>query len=200
MLKKDFKIIMECYEMVKKLIGKKLKSSRLKRDKTIQKLSEISLVSSNMISRIERGLTIPSVEILMKLADALGLSLSYFIEEAEKGSTVIFTPSGQGKPIFFFEDKHQIVSLTQGLRDPGFSVFVDTLEPFCDSGEGGMMHTGEEFAMVLEGGLDFLIEGEKFHLEKGDSIGFKASMLHSWKNKTNQQVKILWIVSPPPNV
>ena len=186
--------------MVKKLIGKKLKSSRLKRDKTIQELSEISLVSSNMISRIERGLTIPSVEILMKLADALGLSLNYFVEEAEKGSTVIFTPSGQGEPIFFFEDKHQIVSLTQGLRDPGFSVFVDTLEPCCDSGEGGMVHTGEEFAMVLEGSLDFLIEGEEIHLEKGDSIGFKASMPHSWKNKTNQQAKILWIVSPPPNV
>ncbi len=54
--------------MVKKLIGRKLKSSRLKRDKTIQELAEMSRVSSNMISRIERGLTTPSVEILMKLA------------------------------------------------------------------------------------------------------------------------------------
>ncbi len=186
--------------MVKKLIGRKLKSSRLKRDKTIQELAEMSRVSSNMISRIERGLTTPSVEILMKLADALGLSLSYFVEEAEKGSTVIFTPAEQGEPIFFFEDKHQINSLTQGLRDPGFSVFVDTLEPYCDSGEGGMVHTGEEFAMVLEGCLEFSIEGENFILAKGDSIGFKASIPHSWKNRSNQQAKILWVVSPPPNV
>lgn len=80
----------------------------------------MSRVSSNMISRIERGLTIPSVEILMKLADSLGLSLSYFVEEAEKGNNIVFTPSGHGEPIFFFEDKHQITSLTQGLRDPGF--------------------------------------------------------------------------------
>lgn len=186
--------------MVKKLIGRKLKSSRLKRDKTIQELAEMSRVSSNMISRIERGLTIPSVEILMKLADALGLSLSYFVEEAEKGSTVIHTLAGQGEPIFFFEDKHQITSLTQGLRDPGFSVFVDTLEPFCDSGEGGMVHTGEEFAMVLEGSIDFTIDGEDYHLKKGDSIGFKATIPHSWKNSNQQQAKILWIVSPPPNV
>ena len=186
--------------MVKKLIGRKLKSSRLKRDKTIQELAEMSRVSSNMISRIERGLTIPSVEILMKLADALGLSLSYFVEEAEKGSTVIYTPAGHGEPIFFFEDKHQITSLTQGLRDPGFSVFVDTLEPYCDSGEGGMVHTGEEFAMVLEGSIDFSIDGEDYHLDKGDSIGFKATIPHSWKNQSNLQAKILWIVSPPPNV
>ncbi len=186
--------------MVKKLIGRKLKSSRLKRDKTIQSLAEVSQVSSNMISRIERGLTIPSVEILMKLADALGLSLSYFVEDAEKGNNIVFTPSGQGDPIFFFEDKHQISSLTQGLRDPGFSVFVDTLEPYCDSGEGGMVHTGEEFAMVLEGCLDFMIEGEDYHLDKGDSLSFKATMPHRWKNSSNQQAKVLWIISPPPNV
>ncbi|WP_321371701.1 cupin domain-containing protein [uncultured Desulfuromusa sp.] len=186
--------------MVKKLIGRKLKSSRLKRDKTIQNLAEMSRVSSNMISRIERGLTIPSVEILMKLADSLGLSLSYFVEEAEKGNNIVFTPAGEGEPIFFFEDKHQITSLTQGLRDPGFSVFVDTLEPYCDSGEGGMVHTGEEFAMVLEGSVDFVIDGEAFHLDKGDSLSFKATLPHSWKNINNQQTKILWIVSPPPNV
>jgi transcriptional regulator with XRE-family HTH domain len=191
---------MEWNEMVKKLIGRKLKSSRLKRDKTIQELAEFSKVSANMISRIERGLTIPSVEILMKLADALGLSLSYFVEEAEKGNNVIFTPEGQGEPIFFFEDKHQITSLTKGLRDPGFSVFVDTLEPYCDSGEGGMVHTGEEFAMVLEGMLDFIIDDQEYHLEKGDSISFKASLPHSWKNVDNKQARILWIVSPPPNV
>ena len=53
---------------IKKIVGKKLKAIRLKRDMTIQELAERSKVSSNMISRIERGLTIPSVEILMKLA------------------------------------------------------------------------------------------------------------------------------------
>jgi transcriptional regulator with XRE-family HTH domain len=92
--------------MVKKLIGKKLKSTRLKNDMTIQELAERSRVSSNMISRIERGLTIPSVEILMKLADAFGMSINYFVEEAEKGMTVIHTRKGEGTPIFFFEDKH----------------------------------------------------------------------------------------------
>ena len=63
-----------------------------------------------------------------------------------------------------------------------------------------MVHTGEEFAMVLEGSLDFVIEDEEYHLEKGDSLSFKATLPHSWKNMTHQQAKVLWIVSPPPNV
>lgn len=186
--------------MVKKLIGKKLKATRLKNDMTIQELSERSKVSSNMISRIERGLTIPSVEILMKLADAFGMSINYFVEEAEKGSTVIHTRKGDGEPIFFFEDKHQITSLTQGLRDPSFAVFYDTLEQGCSSGEGGMVHTGEEFALVLRGRLEFVIEGSRYLLEEGDSLIFKASMPHRWSNHYDGQTVVMWVVSPAPNV
>lgn len=186
--------------MVKKLIGKKLKATRLKNDMTIQELSERSRVSSNMISRIERGLTIPSVEILMKLADAFGMSINFFVEEAEKGSTIVHTRKGEGVPIFFFEDKHQITSLSQGLRDPSFAVFYDTLEQGCSSGEGGMVHTGEEFALVLRGRLEFVIEGSRYVLEEGDSLTFKASLPHRWNNLFNGQTVVMWVVSPAPNV
>lgn len=186
--------------MVKKLIGKKLKNTRLKNDMTIQDLAERSKVSSNMISRIERGLTIPSVEILMKLAGAFGMSISFFVEEAEKGTTVVHTRRGGGEPIFFFEDKHQITSLTQGIRDPNFAVFYDTLERGCSSGEGGMIHTGEEFALVLSGSMEFIIEGESYLLNEGDSITFKASQPHRWKNLAQGQTLVLWVVSPAPNL
>jgi transcriptional regulator with XRE-family HTH domain len=186
--------------MVKKLIGKKLKSTRLKNDMTIQDLAERSRVSSNMISRIERGLTIPSVEILMKLADAFGMSINYFVEEAEKGMTVIHTRKGNGTPIFFFEDKHQITSLSHGLRDPSFAVFYDTLEVGCTSGEGGMVHTGEEFALVLNGRMEFIVENDAYLLEEGDSLSFKASLSHRWRNLHSSQTRVLWVVSPAPTL
>lgn len=186
--------------MLKTVIGKKLKATRLKYDMTIQELAKRACVSSNMISRIERGLTIPSVEILMRLASSFGMSMNYFVEETETGNTVVMTKNGSGEPIFFFEDKHQIKSLTQGLRDPNFSVFLDVLEERCCSGEGGMVHTGEEFALVLKGKLEFVIEDECFVLEEGDSIVFKASRPHRWKNQYPGLTEVLWVVSPSPDV
>ncbi len=186
--------------MVKQLIGKKLKATRLRNDMTIQELAQKSRVSSNMISRIERGLTIPSVEILMKLANAFGMSISFFVEEAEKGTVVVPTRQRKGEPIFFFEDKHQITSLTHGIRDPSFTVFSDTLEEGCSSGEGGMVHNGEEFAYVLKGKVQFVIEGDSHILDEGDSIVFKASLPHRWENLAPGQTEILWVVSPAPNV
>ena len=187
-------------QMIKGLIGKKLKTTRLKNDMTIQELAEKSQVSSNMISRIERGLTIPSVEILVKLANAFGMSINFFVEEAEKGKTVVHTRKGEGEPIFFFEDKHQITSLTQGVRDPSFAVFYDTLENGCTSGEGDMVHTGEEFALVLQGRLGFFIEGEHYQLDEGDSLTFKGSLPHRWENHYDGQTLVMWVVSPAPNV
>lgn len=186
--------------MVRKLIGVKLKSTRLKRDMTIQELAISSKVSANMISRIERGLTTPSVEILMKLATAFGMSISYFIEETEKSGTIVLTRRGAGAPVFFFEEKHQITSLTQGIRDPGFSVFIDTLEKGCTSGAGGMVQSGEEFAYVLSGQIEFIIDQESFVLEEGDTIAFKASQPHRWLNLYDGQTRILWVVSPPPHL
>ncbi len=186
--------------MVKKLIGKKLKATRLHNDMTIQELAVSSNVSSNMISRIERGLTTPSVEIMVRLANSFGMSINYFVEEAEKGSTIVHTKKGQGEPIFFFEDKHQIISLTQGLRDPNFTVFFDTIEKNCSSGDGGMVHSGEEFALVMEGTLEFIVEDEKFILEEGDSIVFKASLPHRWRNLHQGKTNVLWVVSPAPSL
>jgi len=186
--------------MIRRIIGTKLKATRLKRDMTIQELAATSRVSANMISRIERGLTTPSVEILMKLATAFGMSIGYFIEETEKGASILLTRQGQGSPVFFFEDKHQIVNLTQGIRDPGFSVFIDTLEQGCASGAGGMVQSGEEFAYVLSGRLEFVVDDDVFELQAGDAIAIKAAQPHRWRNLHDGQTLVLWVVSPAPNL
>jgi transcriptional regulator with XRE-family HTH domain len=186
--------------VIKKLIGKKLKATRLGKGMTIQELTDLSGVSANMISRIERGLTIPSVKILMKLASALGKSISFFVDEAEKSTAVVLTKKGQGEPIFFYKDKQQIASLSQGLRDPSFTVLHDVLEKGCNSGGGGMVHVGEEFVMVLDGRLEFIIQGDRYVLEAGDALTFKASLLHLWRNLADGPTEVLWVVSPPPNL
>jgi transcriptional regulator with XRE-family HTH domain len=181
---------------MKKLIGKKLKTTRLQHDQTIQDLADRSGVSPNMISRVERGLTIPSVKILMKLAAAFGMSIGYFVEEAQKGVSVVFTPQGGGEPIFFFKDKQQITSLTQGLRDPSFTVFCDTIETGCSSGDSDMVHVGEEFIYVLDGCLEFLIQGKTYVLAAGDSLSFKAPLPHQWRNIAEGPTRVLWVISP----
>src|SRR5512145_1445956 len=90
---------------LKKIVGKKLKAIRLKQGLTIQELALRSRVSSNMISRVERGLTIPSVQILMKLAEVFEKSINYFVEEVTTTHEVVFSSPGQ-RDTTVYDDEH----------------------------------------------------------------------------------------------
>lgn len=52
-----------------------LQKIRWERDYSIEQLARISGVSSAQISRIENGLTVPTIETLCKLARALGCNI-----------------------------------------------------------------------------------------------------------------------------
>ena len=57
-------------------IGKRLQEIRLKCDLTQERLSELSGISSNFISQIERGKNKCSVETIYKLATALDIPMN----------------------------------------------------------------------------------------------------------------------------
>ncbi|SEA49939.1 transcriptional regulator, XRE family with cupin sensor [Desulfuromusa kysingii] len=182
---------------VKKIVGKKLKEIRLKHDLTIQILADKSQVSSNMISRIERGLTIPSVEILMRLANVFDKSINYFVEDVSSSHEVVFTRTG-GRDKTVYDDEHNMhtESFTSGLRDPQFMSFYCTVQKGGKSGESNMYHPGDELIYILEGHLKMTVTDEVYLLEAGDSLCFKSHLPHRWENIGDQEAKVIWTLSP----
>jgi len=182
---------------IKKIVGKKLKSIRLKNNLTIQELAEKSQVSSNMISRIERGLTIPSVEILMKLAAVFDKSINYFVEEVTTTHEIVFSSPGQrDKTVYDDEHNMHTESFTSGLRDPQFTSFYCTVPMGGSSGVDNMYHPGDELIYVLEGRLRVTIAGETHTLDAGDSLSFKSHLPHRWDNIGEGDAKVIWTLSP----
>lgn len=182
---------------LKKIVGKKLKGIRLKHDLTIQELAHASKVSSNMISRIERGLTIPSVEILMKLAAVFDKSINYFVEEVTATHEVVFSSPGK-RDRTVYDDEHNMhtESFTSGLRDPQFMSFYCTVQKNGTSGQDNMYHPGDELIYVLEGRLRVTIAGETHFLNAGDSLSFKSHLPHRWDNIGDDEAKVIWTLSP----
>lgn len=182
---------------IKKIVGKKLKAIRHKTDMTIQELADKSKVSSNMISRIERGLTIPSVEILMKLAGVFDKSINYFVEEVTTTHEVVFSRPGQrDKTVYDDERNMHTESFTSGLRDPQFTSFFCTVEKGGSSGKDNMYHPGDELIYILEGTLRMNIAGEVHILQAGDSLSFKSHLPHRWDNIGPGDAKVIWTLSP----
>jgi transcriptional regulator with XRE-family HTH domain len=182
---------------IKKIVGKKLKAIRLKNDLTIQELAEKSRVSSNMISRIERGLTIPSVEILMKLAGVFDKSINYFVEEVVTTHEIVHTtPGKRDKTVYDDEHNMHTESFTSGLRDPQFTSFFCTVQKGGTSGEQNMYHPGDELIYVLDGRLKVTIAGETHILDAGESLSFKSHLPHRWDNIGDDDAKVIWTLSP----
>ncbi len=181
----------------RKIIGKKLKDIRLKQDLTIQELAERSRVSSNMISRIERGLTTPSVEILMKLAAVFGKSIDYFVEEVSTTWEVVFSGPGQRDKTVYEDERNMLTeSFTSGLRDPQFTSFFCTVKKGGSSGVQEMYHPGDELIYVLDGRLRVTIAGETHLLGPGDSLSFKSHLPHRWDNVGDDDARVIWTLSP----
>jgi transcriptional regulator with XRE-family HTH domain len=182
---------------LKKIVGKKLKAIRLKNDMTIQELAERSKVSSNMISRVERGLTIPSVHILMKLAGVFDKSINYFVEEVTTTNEVVYsTPGHRNKTVYDDESNMHTESFTSGLRDPQFMSFLCTVPQGGTSGQQNMHHPGDELIYMLEGRLQITIVGDTYILSPGDSLSFKSHLPHRWDNIGPDDAKIIWTLSP----
>ena len=182
---------------LKKIVGKKLKSIRLKSDMTIQELASKSKVSSNMISRVERGLTIPSVEILMKLAAVFDKSINYFVEEVSTTHEIVFSSPGQRDTTVYDDEKNMHTeSFTSGLRDPQFMSFLCTVPTGGTSGQKHMHHPGDELIFLVEGQLKVTIAGEVYALKAGDSLSFKSHLPHRWDNIGDGDARIIWTLSP----
>lgn len=182
---------------LRKIIGKKLKAIRLGSDLTIQQLAVQSGVSSNMISRVERGLTIPSVAILMKLAAVFDKSVDYFVEEVKTTHEVVFTTQGNRDATVYEDSSNMLTeSFTSGLRDPQFSAFYCTVPKGGKSGVATMHHPGDELIYLLEGQLRVEIIDEVYTLNPGDSLSFKSHLPHSWINSGESEAKVVWTLSP----
>jgi transcriptional regulator with XRE-family HTH domain len=72
------------YEAVRTEIVRLLKQERERRKLSKYAVSQRSGVSQTMLSRVERGLRNPTLELVLRIADAIGADLPGLIKRAKK--------------------------------------------------------------------------------------------------------------------
>ena len=73
---------------VRQRVGPTIKALRLRRELSLHQLADTAGVSPSHLSRIERGLTVPSYEVLDRIADSLGSDLRQLRNEEERARAV----------------------------------------------------------------------------------------------------------------
>jgi len=184
-------------DLVTQALARNLKRLRAERGHTLDALSARSGVSRGMVVQIEQGRTNPSVGTVVRLADALGVSIARLLDYDET-STVRIVPAEEAVTLWSGPSGGSGVLLS-GVEAPGpLELWSWHLLP----GEGyasdphppGTM----EIARVDEGELTLTLDGRDHPVPAGSTASFEAGAPHGYRNAGDVPVRITLVVSVPP--
>jgi len=168
-------------ERLARTIGDRVKSERKKHDWTLDHLSELSGVSRRMLINVEQGTANPSVSILLKLSDALGLGLPALVEPPEAAHSKI-TRAGEGAALWTGTNGGRGV-LVAGTDAPDVVELWDwTLAPGERLESEPHAAGTRELLHLLKGSVTIEVDGEVHELKAGDAISFDGDTAHAYAN------------------
>ena len=174
-------------------IGAQLKAARLAARKTMAEVAEQSGLTKGFVSKLERDLANVSVASLIRLCEALDISVGSLFE-ASVGEVV---RRGARPPINFGGSQVKEYLLTPSGEKRVQAILSD-IEPGGGSGdEPYSLPADVEFVFVLAGQLQITVAGEQITLEQGDAFTFPASTQHTFRVAPPAgHAQVLWVFSP----
>jgi transcriptional regulator with XRE-family HTH domain len=174
-------------------IGAQLKAARLAARKSMAEVAEQSGLTKGFVSKLERDLANVSVASLIRLCDALDVSVGSLFQ-ATKGEVV---RRGAYPPINF-GGSHVKEYLLTPSGEKRMQAILSDIEPGGGSGdEPYSLPADVEFVFVLAGQLQLTVAGEQITLEQGDAYTFPASIQHTFGvPQAAGQARVLWVFSP----
>ncbi len=180
-------------------IGLQVRAFRRQLNMTVAELSKQAQLSPGMLSKIENGLTSPSLATLKSLSQALNVPVTSFFRKYEEERDASFVKAGEGLIIERRGSRagHQYQLLGHTI---GKQVFV---EPYLISltEESDVFplfqHSGVEFIYMLEGEVVYRHGNRTYSLTPGDALFFDSDAPHGPEELKRLPIRFLSIIIEP---
>ena len=182
-------------------IGREVRAVRKKLGITVADLAASTGISLGMLSKIENGVTSPSLTTLQALSRALGVPLSSFFRGFEEERRAVLVKAGEGVDVERRGTRagHQYTLLGHiGSNTSGVIVepYLITLTKGSDVFPT-FQHDGMEFLYMLEGEVVYRHGNQLYPLSPGDSLFFDADAPHGPDELTRLPMRYLSIICYP---
>ncbi len=180
-------------------IGREVHEYRSRRGMTVSDLAELTGLSVGMLSKIENGVTSPSLTTLQALSGALSVPVTAFFRRFEEHREAVHVVAGKGVEIKRAGTRagHQynllghLKSNTSGVMvEPYLITLTEKSDIFPT-----FQHEGTEFLYMLEGEVSYRHGEHSFHLKPGDSLFFDADAPHGPDELIRLPVRYLSVIS-----
>jgi len=164
-------------------VADKLKKLRLSQGLTVAKLAEKTGFSNAFISRVENFRINPSLNALAKIAAALAIEMAELFQEGEGGPEYVFSRMDEGEAMVRDDsDKYEMeyFSLAYAKLDRKMNPFlIEYRKP--DRVRPMMTHEDDEFFLLLEGEVDFIISDSdsRRKMVPGDTVYLSKNIPHT---------------------
>ncbi len=177
--------------MNEKIIGNNIRNWRLKKGLTLTETAKAANLTKSALSKIETGRISPPISTVLRIGQALSVSLAEFFAEPGRAPNYVLTRKGQGKPLvrdgseFGYSYEALALDMPGKLAEP----FMMTIKPSDQTAT--FQHGGDEFMFILSGKMEFTVAGEMLTLGPGDSLYFNPRHPHSARALGKEEVRYL---------
>lgn len=191
-------------ESLDRHLGQRVRDARLRNRLTIADVAQLAELSPGMVSKIENGQATASLDSLVRISNALGVTVGALFKgygtpagaarlvKAGEGMEVVRRGTSKGHT-------YHLLSYDQGPRkrfEPFLISMDDASEVFPT-----FEHAGTEFIHMLAGRLEYRHGDATYLLEPGDSLTFDGTVPHGPERIVEVPIRFLTVIvydSPSP--
>lgn len=179
------------------IVGSNLRRLRKARGLSLERLAELSGVSRAMLGQIETAKSVPTVSLLWRVADALGVPVATLVATDREPSVVVLPRAGASR-LVTSGGRYARRSLSPEGRSRASGFFELTFAPGHREAFPGAEIGTRLNLVVAEGRLAVLVGAEAaVSLEPGDAIVFEASSAYTVENTSASEAIAYLVVSAP---
>lgn len=176
-------------------LGRAIRALRAERGLSLSQLALAAAVDKGYLSRVERGLKVPSVAIVLRISTALQVSAAQLFGAAESHELIFVTRAGDRDALTADDGNYHMEVLTQATGSAGLEVFL-MYPPAEFANEPEAAHRGEELLFVVAGRVEVRFAEKVLVLETGDSVQFPGPLRHQVRRLKDGSCVLISVYGP----
>ncbi len=174
-------------------LGRAIRALRVERGVSLSQLALAAALDKGYLSRVERGLKIPSVAVVLRISSALDVSAAQLFGAAENHDLVFVTRAGDRSGLTAEDADYHMELLTRGSNGTGLEAFL-MFPPLEFIEDHKVEHRGEELLYVVRGAVEVRFPETVLTLATGDSVQFPGPLSHQVR-RLDPEACVLVVVS-----
>jgi transcriptional regulator with XRE-family HTH domain len=177
-------------------IGARVRFLRRQRKMTLEELSKSAKLTKSFVSKVERGVSVPSISTAMKLAESFRITVSQLLGEDQYDDAISLTRRKErrsfmrrGSPSGY---NYEMIAGSKRYRRMEPYIMKP---PLVFQDKRLFEHVGEELMFVLAGCVEVELSGRSIRLNSGDALYFDSHLPHRSRSVGRKYAEVLVVVT-----